>query len=122
LNSSKALILQIVTSTSLLIIIAALLVWLPNFAEEKASLNKPLSERVALIEKAIEKTKSNPSIDKSGIINVFELQIESEKATDAALNSVVSVFKPFTVVLALFLFFHIMVLVNVVKHLRALKT
>ena len=73
MNSNKGLISQLVISSILLVVFAAVLVWVPYFAENKATLKKPLDERIAIIQKAIERTSTETKIDKDVIINIFQM-------------------------------------------------
>ncbi len=122
MNSNKGLISQLVISSILLVVFAAVLVWVPYFAENKATLKKPLDERIAIIQKAIERTSTETNIDKDVIINIFQMQIESEQANDDALRSVINVYKPLSKVLVGLLLIHIVVVFHISRRLGAKKT
>ncbi|GLX83740.1 hypothetical protein [Thalassotalea eurytherma] len=122
MNSNKGLISQLVISSILLVVFAAVLVWVPYFAENKATLKKPLDERIAIIQKAIERTSTETNIDKDVNINIFQMQIESEQANDDALRSVINVYKPLSKVLVGLLLIHIVVVFHISRRLGAKKT
>ncbi len=122
MNSNKGLISQLVISSILLVVFAAVLVWVPYFAENKATLKKPLDERIAIIQKAIERTSTETNIDKDVIINIFQMQIESEQANDNALRSVINVYKPLSKVMVGLLLIHIVVVFHISRRLGAKKT
>lgn len=122
MNSNKGLISQLVISSILLVVFAAVLVWVPYFAENKATLKKPLDERIAIIQKAIERTSTETNIDRDVIINIFQMQIENEQANDDALRSVINVYKPLSKVLIGLLLIHIVVVFHVSRRLGAKKT
>ena len=122
MSSNKVLISQLVVSTIFLVIFAVILVWIPYFAEEQATLKKPLPERVAIIQKAIERTKTEKITNKNEIINIFKLQIESEQANDDALKSVINVYKPFSKVLVWLLVFHLISVFLIIRRMGVKKT
>ncbi|PKI16305.1 hypothetical protein [Colwellia sp. 12G3] len=124
MNSSKSIIIWLVISTVLLFTYSGFSIWLPHYVEKQyeQSNKQSLKERVALIELAIEKTKSDDFVDKSQIIGVFESIIESEKSSELYISKLVGLFATISNILVGLLLIHLASLIPIFKGLVKKKT
>ena len=124
MNSSKSIIIWLVISTVLLFTYSGFSIWLPHYVEKQyeQSNKQSLKERVVLIERAIEKTKSDDVVDKSQIIGVFESIIESEKSSELYISKLVGLFATISNILIGLLLIHLASLIPIFKGLVKKKT
>ncbi|MBA6234507.1 MULTISPECIES: hypothetical protein [unclassified Colwellia] len=95
MNPHKFKLLFLGFTTILLFGYACFFYWLPNYVDESSTLNIPLEQRISTIKSAIEHLDNTEKIDRASLKKVFELQINSEIATEDSFTSVKNTYIPF---------------------------
>ncbi len=115
----KSKIFYIKVSTILLLVYTILSIGLPFWIESHSEENFGFEERVDALEMYREKIESDESIDKSSLMNIFEILINGENSQHKLQTSYFRLFKTFSQISIGLLIIHLIAIYLVIKESKA---
>ena len=120
LNSNILKLVAIFFPALLFVIFALVINWIPSFIEEQRLKSPPLEQRILVMNEALDKFKSDSSIDKEVLIKVFESgiqkEIDAERFIDSILNFLTLIFHSIIGILLVYFASLIIIFQNLFKN------